>query len=201
MATRLTPRQEAFCRLYLELGNAAEAYRQVYPRSKVWKAETLHPHVSKLLANYKVATRIEELKAQKEAEYRAEAERQGITPADVVREQAYTAFFDPADLFDGSAIPLPIEKLAEPTRRAVKTLKRRVDKDGHLVLFEYQAHDKLTALRHLGEHLGMYREPPANPWLERLQHMTEEELEEEQRRAEQDLQDALRERERKTRSG
>ena len=33
---RLTPKQEAFCRAYVETGNASEAYRQAYPTSLTW---------------------------------------------------------------------------------------------------------------------------------------------------------------------
>ncbi|EPZ98572.1 terminase small subunit, partial [Glaesserella parasuis] len=31
----LTPKQEKFCQLYIELGNASEAYRQAYDCSKM----------------------------------------------------------------------------------------------------------------------------------------------------------------------
>ena len=31
----MTPKQEKFCQLYVELGNASEAYRQAYDASKM----------------------------------------------------------------------------------------------------------------------------------------------------------------------
>lgn len=54
----LTQAQENFARLYVELGNAAEAYRQAYPKSQKWKDSTLWPKASKLLAMDKVSTRV-----------------------------------------------------------------------------------------------------------------------------------------------
>lgn len=68
----LTQAQENFARLYVELGNAAEAYRQAYPKSQRWKESTLWPKSSKLLAMDKVSTRVSELRQQA-------AEKTGIT--------------------------------------------------------------------------------------------------------------------------
>ena len=68
----LTQSQENFARLYVELGNAAEAYRQAYPKSQRWKESTLWPKASKLLAMDKVSTRVSELRQQA-------AEKTGIT--------------------------------------------------------------------------------------------------------------------------
>lgn len=60
MADRLTPKQEAFALVYVETGNASEAYRQAY------NAENTQQHViwvkaSELLANGKVSVRVAEL--------------------------------------------------------------------------------------------------------------------------------------------
>jgi len=59
---KLTQAQENFARLYVELGNAAEAYRQAYPKSQKWKDSTLWPKASKLLALDKVNTRVSEIR-------------------------------------------------------------------------------------------------------------------------------------------
>lgn len=59
---KLTQAQENFARLYVELGNAAEAYRQAYPKSQKWKDQTLWPKASKLLALDKVNTRVSEIR-------------------------------------------------------------------------------------------------------------------------------------------
>jgi phage terminase small subunit len=57
----ITPKQEKFALLYLETGNASEAYRQSYNAENM-KQETIHRKAKELLDNGKVAARIEELK-------------------------------------------------------------------------------------------------------------------------------------------
>lgn len=59
---KLTPKQERFCQLYIELGNASEAYRQSYDVKKM-KAEAVHVNACKLLDSTKVALRVAELQA------------------------------------------------------------------------------------------------------------------------------------------
>lgn len=59
--TALTPKQEKFCLVYLETGNASEAYRQVYDASRM-KPETVNRNAKHLLDNNKIVTRLEELK-------------------------------------------------------------------------------------------------------------------------------------------
>jgi hypothetical protein len=55
---RLTQAQENFARLYVELGSAAEAYRQAYPKSQKWKDSAVWSQSSKLLADSKVFQRV-----------------------------------------------------------------------------------------------------------------------------------------------
>lgn len=59
----LTPKQEKFCSLYIELGNASEAYRQAYDAAKMQPA-TINVKASQLLAQDKIAVRVGELRAQ-----------------------------------------------------------------------------------------------------------------------------------------
>lgn len=63
MADALTLKQEEFCRKYIESGNASEAYRRAY-NAKNMKNETIHRAAFELLENPKVATILEELKAE-----------------------------------------------------------------------------------------------------------------------------------------
>ena len=60
----LTLKQESFCQAYVETGNASEAYREAYPRSKKWKPEAVNVAASKMLGNDKVSVRVEELKSR-----------------------------------------------------------------------------------------------------------------------------------------
>lgn len=58
----LTPKQERFAQLYVELGNASEAYRQAYDTSA--KAESIHVRASELMSDGKISVRIQELKGE-----------------------------------------------------------------------------------------------------------------------------------------
>lgn len=59
----MTPKQEKFCMLYIELGNASEAYRQSYNAENM-TAASVNVNASKLLANTKVALRVATLKEE-----------------------------------------------------------------------------------------------------------------------------------------
>ena len=60
---QLTLKQERFAQLYIETGNASEAYRQAYDAARM-KAETIHVKASQLLGKDKVAVRIAALQAE-----------------------------------------------------------------------------------------------------------------------------------------
>jgi hypothetical protein len=53
-------RHEKFAQLVAAGRSQSDAYREVYPKSRRWKDETIHPWASKLA--YKVSTRLAELK-------------------------------------------------------------------------------------------------------------------------------------------
>lgn len=65
----LTPKQEAFCIAYLELGDASKAYRKAY-EPKTAKPESVNRLAKKLLDNVKIRSRISKLTepAMKKAE-------------------------------------------------------------------------------------------------------------------------------------
>ena len=71
----LTPKQEAFCLVYLKTGNASEAYRQAYNAANM-KPESINVNASKLLASAKVALRLSELN------------RAAVTDAVMTRQEA-----------------------------------------------------------------------------------------------------------------
>lgn len=58
---RLTPKQEAFAQIYIEISNASEAYRQAYNAGNM-RLDTIHVKASQLLKNDKVAVRLAELR-------------------------------------------------------------------------------------------------------------------------------------------
>lgn len=73
----MTPKQEKFCQLYVELGNASEAYRQAY-RAERMKMASVNVNASKLLADAKISLRVDELKAE-------HAQRHEMTVDDIAR--------------------------------------------------------------------------------------------------------------------
>lgn len=60
----MTPKQEKFAQLYVEIGNASEAYRQAY-NSKA-KPDSVYVNASKLLSTPKVSLRVRELQDEME---------------------------------------------------------------------------------------------------------------------------------------
>ena len=58
---KLTIKQEAFARAYVETGNASEAYRRAYDSSKM-KPESVNESASRLLADVKITARLAELR-------------------------------------------------------------------------------------------------------------------------------------------
>ena len=59
----LTAKQEAFCRAYIETGNASEAYRRSYDVGADTKPETVWQEASRMMADPKVGARVQELLA------------------------------------------------------------------------------------------------------------------------------------------
>lgn len=60
----LTQKQETFCLVYVETGNASEAYRRAYNVGDNTKAETVNKRASELLADTKVTARVAQLQSQ-----------------------------------------------------------------------------------------------------------------------------------------
>lgn len=87
----LTPKQEKFCRNYVEIGNASEAYRLAYNCAKM-KPKTVWDCASKLLQNPVVTQRVEELRE----EY-AEATR--VDRAKVEKVLMGIVEVDPSDMY------------------------------------------------------------------------------------------------------
>lgn len=62
----LTPKQEAFCLAYIEIGNASDAYRKAYA-SENMKPTTINRNAKALMDDSKIATRIAALRDKVEA--------------------------------------------------------------------------------------------------------------------------------------
>jgi len=60
---KLTPKQELFAQTYIKTGNASEAYRTAY-NVKSTNSNTINSKAIKLLNEYKISTRVEELQKE-----------------------------------------------------------------------------------------------------------------------------------------
>ena len=59
----LTPKQDNFCRLYIELGNASEAYRQAYD-AEAMAEPTVNRKAKEMLDNGKITARLDQIRAE-----------------------------------------------------------------------------------------------------------------------------------------
>ena len=60
---KLTPKQEKFAQVYVQTGNASEAYRQAYDVGGM-KSDSINVNASKQLNNAKIALRVKELQSE-----------------------------------------------------------------------------------------------------------------------------------------
>ena len=60
---KLTPKQERFCQVYIETGNASEAYRQAYNAEKM-RPDTVNNKAYGLLHKGEIRARLDELRAE-----------------------------------------------------------------------------------------------------------------------------------------
>lgn len=172
---KLTPKQEAFARHYLETGNGSEAYRRAYNPKKMSTA-SIAKEASRLLAHPHIAPLIELRQAQV-------AEKHGVTVERIVSELAKIGFsdlrkavkwgsrrIDPATdeeaavalingeaLFSNSVELIPSEELDDDTAAAIA----EISEGQHGI--KIKMHDKKGALVDLGKHLGMFKDKDEKP--------------------------------------
>ena len=118
----LTVKQEAFCRHYVDTGNATEAYRMSYDCSNM-KPETIWSAACRLLANSKVTARIKEI--QQEYAERSKVDRKKVEKVlmDIIQ-------VDPSEMYtyDESTGKLRIKspsQMPKNIRGALKTIKKK----------------------------------------------------------------------------
>ena len=59
----LTPKQESFCQLYIELGTASAAYRQSYDADSM-QSDTVNRRAKELLDNGKIGARLDKIRKE-----------------------------------------------------------------------------------------------------------------------------------------
>lgn len=163
---KLTPKQEAFYRAYLETGNANEAYRRSYNASKM-KPETVNRRAQDLLKHGTIAARI----AENNARLRSKAEHQyDVTQERILKELALLGFsnmMDYVSLTDDGLASVDFSALTRDQAAAIHEIKvdrivtgkSKSDEDGPAPQIEkvtFKLADKRAALVDLGKHLGMF---------------------------------------------
>jgi phage terminase small subunit len=161
-ASGLTPKQERFCWLYVEKSNASEAYREAYDVASDTKPETIHRCAAELLANPKVTTRLEQIRAELR-------ERSAITLDHLVEALRPIAFADIRKVVTwGAAVPLKDPETGEIVVVQDIVVREDLDdaaaamiakivrgKDGSL---RVELHDKLAAIEKIAKLLGLLKE-------------------------------------------
>ena len=149
---KLTPKQEAFAAKYVECGNATEAYRTAYKKSRKWKETSLNVQAIKSLHNPKISKRIVELRG-------ATSEELLVSPVSVLREYARNGFSDIRKLFEKDGSLKHIHDLDDDIAAAVSSIEVVTKSVGHGEV-EYVAKVKLwpknPALESLGKNLGLF---------------------------------------------
>lgn len=151
MSNKLTPKQELFCQEFVKTGNASEAYRVSYNASKM-TSKTINEKSSRLLKEYKISTRVQELRAKLEAKHE-------ITQDKVLQELGNISFFDIRQLFNEYGEFIAPHELNEQAGRAIASVKAvtRFTKDGEKeTTMEYKLNNKNTSIDQLSKILGYY---------------------------------------------
>ncbi len=140
----LTAKQERFIQEYLiDLNATQAAIRAGY------SAKTANEQGSRLLANVKVRTRMEERMAEHSA-------RTGVNQERIIRELARVAFLDPTKLVDMDSAEITDEASADD-RAAIASVKvKTMSGDVEMIEREVKFADKLKALELLGKRFGMW---------------------------------------------
>jgi phage terminase small subunit len=153
---KLSLKEEAFCRSYIETANASEAYRRSYNAEKM-KPATINTKASLLLAKDKIRARIDELRA-------GHRKRHEVTVDRIVAELAKIAFANAHDFFewgpDGVTVR-PSDELTEDQRAVVCEVSQTKTLEGGTIRVKLS--DKQAALEKLGKHLGMFADKGPAP--------------------------------------
>lgn len=159
MALKLTAKQEAFVAAYLSGGrNASESYRTAYDCKRM-SDQAIAVEASRLLQNPKIALRVERM-------VEAAAKRTEITVARVLEEYGKLGFANMRDYVviqdDGSAY-VDLSKVTREQAAAIQEIRIEEYTEGRgedarpVKRTTFKLVDKRSALRDIGEHLGMFK--------------------------------------------
>lgn len=116
---KLTVKQEMFCNLYMETGNATEAYRQAYDCGNM-KYDTIKRKAAELMENGNISATIDEKRSELN-------ERSDIRKQEILEELKSIAFADIADYVEFDGVNLTIksfENMTPTQRRAIEYIRK-----------------------------------------------------------------------------
>jgi phage terminase small subunit len=157
MRRNITPKQERFLSVYLDTGNASEAYRQAYNCQRM-KDTTIVVKASELLKNGNVAVRLQQL--QNDLKKISDIKKESI-----LEELACIAFSDIRDyvIFNGSRIRFKsFEELTDQQAKAIESIKK--GRNG----IELKLHGKSWSIERICRMLGFDSPEDINLSLERM---------------------------------
>lgn len=160
----LTPKQESFCWLYIEKSSASEAYRTAYDVGPDTKPESIHRSAAELLANPKITSRVEAIRAElrKRHEITVDALVDRLRPiidADIRKVLTWGDAVPITDPETGEvriAQGIALKSMADLDADAVAMIaKIRQSRDGSLSV---ELYDKLAAIEKVARLLGLIKD-------------------------------------------
>lgn len=166
MASKLTPKQEAFIREYLRTGSGIEAYKRAY-NAEGMVANSIYREACLLLQHPKVAQRLGVAQAKLEAKTEKVLDNLAVTKERIISELAKIGFSNMMDYIkpqdDGTAY-IDLSKLSRDTAAAISevTIDQYTEGEGDearpVKKVKFKLLDKRAALVDLGKHMGMFVE-------------------------------------------
>jgi phage terminase small subunit len=141
-----TQRMRRFCREYIiDNDGTAAAIRSGYAKRGAAS------RACEMLKSKHVIRRIEELRKEQH-------KRLDIRADDVLSELMRISMSSAADIFDEHGEIKPINEIPREVLACVRSIKRRIDKNTGLPIFEFSFWDKTKTLETLCRHLGLLQD-------------------------------------------
>lgn len=118
---KLTLKQAKFAQLYIELGNATEAYKKVYSWKRM-KPETINRAAKALLDNYKVSTRTEQIRTVLEKK-RILSKEEIINDLKVISSVSIKDYIKSVDPITEKITLIPMDDWTHAMKRACNGIK------------------------------------------------------------------------------
>lgn len=109
-----SPKQEAFCYAYVELGDMSAAYRKAYSATNM-KSTTIGVKASQMLSQDKYRIKVEAIRG-------ALQHRNEITLDEIVQDLARMARFDPGELYDENGDLRNIKEMPKEARQMIASM-------------------------------------------------------------------------------